>query len=867
MTEPREPCDRTSFRNPVTELRCPSAILTLIFMALQFRPRFSLLSGFTFASLLLTGALAVSAQSPSLQAARVSAERAFLSGKFNEVESLTQAFTSDDWAVALRARGLIARGEYARAEALLKPLASASPTGDAALEYGLLLQTLGRRTEARRTLQLLLSNESRSATARDYARAARAARALGRFDEANSLFREANALASNDAAINTAWGDLFLEKYQWGEAAKSYQIVLKTDPNHQPAILGMAKAVAEENPPAAAKYARRALDLNANDVAAHLLLAELEIDEDKKPEARGSIAKAQAINPHSLEAHALKAAVGFVEGNLGEYKESLGAALKINPLYGEALRVVGSVTARFYRFDEAVEQVRMGIALDRENARAYADLGTHLMRTGDERNARRALETAWGSDPYNGVTKNLLDLLDKLETFETIRDGELVIKLHPDEFGVMREYVPALAKEALEQLSKRWEFTPKGPILIEVFPLHDDFAVRNVGLPGMIGALGACFGRVVTMDSPKAREPGSFNWGATLWHEIAHVITLQLSNQRIPRWLTEGISVFEETRARPEWGREMEVPFARALDSGQVLKLRDLNAGFQNPQTISLAYYEASLLVEHIIKKYGEPALRNLVKSFADGIDTEAAIKKILSTDIDALQVSFDAFLTDRFAGLRRALTAPEGFAMDLPLDRIKAAAAAHPESFAVQMALGRALRATDPAAAIQAFERAAKLAPMVTGPESPYHQIVEVAMATGNKGKAADALDTLTAHEHTDVESARQLAGLLDPEKDRARLRIALKRVTSIDPFDAGAHTQLGRMALASGDTAEAVTAFRVALAAGPIDRAGAHADLAEGLLQSGRKDDAKREVLAALEIAPTYVRAQELLLKLIEG
>src|SRR5688500_779335 len=103
-------------------------------MALEFRPRVSLLSGFTLASLLLTGGLSLSAQSPSNQAARVTAERAFLSGKFDDVESLTQGLASDDWAVALRARALIARGEYAKAEALLKPLVGASPTGEAALE-------------------------------------------------------------------------------------------------------------------------------------------------------------------------------------------------------------------------------------------------------------------------------------------------------------------------------------------------------------------------------------------------------------------------------------------------------------------------------------------------------------------------------------------------------------------------------------------------------------------------------------------------------------------------------------------------------------------------------------------------------------
>ena len=133
----------------------------------------------------------------------------------------------------------------------------------------------------------------------------------------------------------------------------------------------------------------------------------------------------------------------------------------------------------------------------------------------------------------------------------------------------MQELRAGAGQEALDALSKRWEFTPKGPILIEMFPQHDDFAVRTLGLPGMIGALGACFGRVVTLDSPKARPPGEFNWGETLWHEMAHVITLQLSSNRMPRWLSEGISVFEEKRARPEWGREMDMPFARAMDAGR----------------------------------------------------------------------------------------------------------------------------------------------------------------------------------------------------------------------------------------------------------------------------------------------------------
>ena len=797
---------------------------------------------------------------------RVAAERALVAGRYDEVERLT-ANATDEPSSVLRAKALIARGEYAAAEKVLAPLASASPGGSATLELGLLQFYLGRRSEARRSMQLVLMAEPRNPTARDFARAGRAARALGQFQEANSYYREAIGAAPTDAAIDAEWGELFLEKHQWGEAARSFQAALKSQPDYGPAHLGLARALAQENPPAAERAAQRALELNPSDVGAHLFFAESALMEDNKAAARESIRKARSINPNSLEAHALDAAVNYVEGNDAEYKAAIATALKINALYGEAFRVVGEVAARYYRFDEAAEQTRRAIAIDRENPRAQADLGSHLMRTGDERNARRALETAFRIDPYDAVTYNLLQLLDQLDTFQTITDGDLVIKLHPDEVGVMREYVPALARQAMDALSKRWNFTPKGPILIEVFPRHDDFAVRTLGLPGMIGALGACFGRVVTMDSPKARPPGDFSWAATLWHEIAHVITLQLSDQRIPRWLSEGISEYEETRARPEWFRNMTVPFVRAMESGEVIKLRELNSGFQDPRTISLAYYQASVLVEHLVQKFGEEALRAFVASFAEGIDTETAIQRVFKTDIDALQTSFDAYINERYGGLRRALAVPAGFNPDQPLDRLKAAAAEHPDNYTVQVALGRALRSSDPGAAMQAFERAIKLAPMITGEESPYSQIVEIALAQGDKARAAQALETMLQYEHTAVDAARQLVQLLEDEKDPARARNAIQKIVAIDPFDSASHSALGRMALASGEAPDAVRNFRVALAAGPVNRATAHTDLAEALLLTGNRAEAKREALAALEIAPTYERAQDILLKLADG
>src|SRR5258708_26996189 len=109
---------------------------------------------------------------------------------------------------------------------------------------------------------------------------------------------------------------------------------------------------------------------------------------------------------------------------------------------------------------------------------------------------------------------------------------------------------------------------------------------------------------------------------------------VEMSNEGVPRWRTEGISVYEEKKARNEWGREMDVTFAGMLNRGETLTLRDLNSAFTNPKTISLAYFQASLLVEHIVNAYGDAGLRKLVRAYAQGIDTDAALKTALDTDL-----------------------------------------------------------------------------------------------------------------------------------------------------------------------------------------------------------------------------------------
>ena len=799
------------------------------------------------------------------------ARRAIAHGQPREAEAMArQRGTSDAAAAAVLGQLAADRGRYEEAVGLLGPAAGREPGGEAALQLALVYQRTGRAEEARQLLTGVLNAGSGGDSEAQF-RAARAAHALGRAREANALYRAASA-ASSDPAIDTAWGTLFLEKYNKPEAHKSLQAAIAADAQWAPAHAALARVLADENPPAATAAAGRALEIDADLIEAHLLLAELALNDSRYDDARTRIDTVLGLNPSHLEAHAWTAAIAYVRDEREAFEAGVRRVLAINPRYSDVYRVAADLAARNYRFEEAVALTRQALALDPDNSRASGDLGLHLMRTGDEGEARRALERSFKADPFDVVTYNLLTLLDSLDKFVVESSGDLVFKFHPDEAPVLREYAIPLAHEALTSLAARYQITPKGPILIEVFPNHDDFAVRTLGLPGMIGALGACFGRVVTMDSPRAKAPGTFSWQATLWHELAHVVTLQLSNQRVPRWLTEGISVFEESKARPEWGRDMEVPFATALRRGQILAVKDLNGGFTKPETIGLAYYESSLLVEHIVEKFGQPALRTLVATYGQGLEGGAALEKGLGVTMDALQESFDAALQARFASLMAALgepgdDAPDGGRGGDGLAALKAAAAAHPGSYEAQLALGRALADAGEPAAFEPLERASALVPMATGERGPQALMAELAEKLGDLPRAIRAYRAWLTHDHAVVEPARRLATLAQKAGDRDAEYAAFRRIVEIDPFDAQAHMGLGRAALHAQDPALAIREFRAALAAGVQDKASAHTSLGEAYLRGGRAADAKKQALLALEIAPAFEQAQDLLLRTVDG
>ena len=137
------------------------------------------------------------------------------------------------------ARKAIDTGRYADAEKLLASPAASAPGGDAALELGKLQLYLGKKAEGTRTLQRVI-NASPQNTVVDFVRLGEAERVLGQFQQANADFRQANQLAPQNVAANIGWGEVFAEKYNRSDAAKSFQAALMAEPDNVRAKVGMA---------------------------------------------------------------------------------------------------------------------------------------------------------------------------------------------------------------------------------------------------------------------------------------------------------------------------------------------------------------------------------------------------------------------------------------------------------------------------------------------------------------------------------------------------------------------------------------------------------------------------------------------------
>jgi tetratricopeptide (TPR) repeat protein len=693
---------------------------------------------------------------------------------------------------------------------------------------------------------------------------------IEKFKDANELFIDAREADPTFIDAFIAQGELLNEKYNYGEASTLFEDALKINPNSPRALVGRARSKAfgsTEEPSAAVD---RALTVNPNYTEAVGLRAWLDLEAGNYESAQKAIDRALAVNPNAVDVLAVRASVFYLTDKKSELDSEIKRALAINPHAGEFFDTLAHFAVNNRRYVDAVDFGNRAITLSPQLWSARAQLGIQLLRVGRITEGRAELERAFAGDAYNVWAKNTLDLLDSMKDYTDTVRGPFLVKSAPAESAAFAVYAADLLEEAHKKLTAKYRFTPRAPIQVEVFPNHDDFAVRSLGLPGL-GALGVCFGQVIAMDSPSARQKGEFNWGSTLWHEFTHVITLQITDHRIPRWFSEGLSVYEERRGRTGWGENWSLDKLKAISEGRFVKIEDLDGAFTRPKSpdgVGLAYFQASQVCEFVEEKFGFDAILGMLAMYKEGARTADVLQRALKLSSVEFDKAFADFVKGKTAGYLEAVGSglsrrpgEQPPPKNVLLETLKT----RPNDYFAHLRLGAAYKNDgETERAIEHLKRAAELFPFYSASGNPYELMADIYESRGQTQEAAAALEALTQVNETNADALARLARLRFAMKDLKGVVEALKRSFYAQPFDASLHKLAGGAYLDLGNSGEAIREFRVEIALAPADLAEAHFDLARALEAAGNRAEARREVIRALEIAPGFEKAQELLLKL---
>src|SRR4030095_160430 len=559
--------------------------------------------------------------------------------------------------------------EYERSlEDLRKARAPRADMWNSELREAEALETIGQGQRANAIYERLVKQytDNNSQTAAELTLIARALVHLERFQDANDIYRSAIEADSTYLEAQLGGAELFTAKYSYGDAAKFLEDALQINPASARAYFDFALNKRLDGGGDLTNALNRALQINPNFVDALNLKAALTLEASQLDQASAEIEKALKVNPQSLEAHSLRAAAAYLQDR--DIAPEVAATLAINQRYGGLYNTLAHFATITRRTKQAVTFARKAIELSPTLWDAHLNLGMSLLRLGQMQEGRAAGARAFKGDPFNVWAKNTLDLLDTMQDFRETKRGSFVIKTSEQESDVLTTYAGNLLDEAAAKLTAKYRFTPKASVIVEIFQNHEDFAVRTLGIPGL-GALGVCFGPLVALDSPSARQAGEFNWGSTLWHEYTHVITLQMTDYRIPRWFSEGLSVYEERRARPGWGDDWNPLFVRAFTERRWFKMADLDAGFQRPKTpqdVPIAYFQASQVCEFIADGYGFDAILRMLAMYRDKARTPDVLQQVLKLSESDFDREFAAYIESKVKPLQQALLTPTNNAASL---------------------------------------------------------------------------------------------------------------------------------------------------------------------------------------------------------
>ncbi len=667
-----------------------------------------------------------------------------------------------------------------------------------------------------------------------------------------------------------AAGQLALDKHDYQVAAKEFTKALDFAPDHPDALFGLAQAYAESDREKADEFLQRTLLRNPAHLPAQLFVAERHIDAERYREAEAVLDEVEAVNPELPAAWAYRAVIAHLESRHEDEGLYRRIALGWWPLNPAVDSLIGRKLSQHYRFAEGAKYQRRALAMDEQYFPAKFLLAQDLMRQGDDEGWRLNAQV-FEHDGYNVVAHNLLKLEERLAKFRTLTSHNLIIRMDGQEADVYGPQVLQLLERARDTLCAKYQFELTEPVIVEIFPEQPDFAIRTFGLPGGEGFLGVCFGRVITANSPAAQGANPSNWQAVLWHEFCHVVTLRKTDNKMPRWLSEGISVYEELQENSTWGQRMTPQYREWIVTDQMPPVSEMSSAFLRPRSaahLQFAYYQAALVVEFIVDRFGFEALVRILNDLQGGILLEDALPRH-TVPLPQLDAAFSEHARQRAAAYGSELNweQPDEATRQDPA-ALEAWKAQHPDSYLAQYDRAQSLiRGGQWAEARDLLQVLVAKCPEHVGSDSPYLLLAAAYRGLNETPAERAVLEELARRSDAALSIYERLIELAEQAEDWPAMLTNCERALAVQPLRPAAQRSYATAARRLGRQGAAIAAYQALLALDPGDPADLHYQLARLHRERFEYEPARYHVIRALEEAPRFRAAQALLLEVIPG
>ena len=735
--------------------------------------------------------------------------------------------------------------------------------------------------EALLAIEKLVSSASwRYTDADDLVALGAAALALGADakDVQEGFFERARRNFRNRPDGFVAAGQLANQKADFQLAGEILLPAVKDFEDNPDILFEASEALRTADKQASMELLQKVLNINPHYAPALCRIVEQQIDGEDYSQAETTLDRLLQMNPHSPEAHSLQAVIHHLANDVDSENASIAAATQFSGPSAAVFHLMGRKLSQKYRFAEGAQYQRKALQATPDFAPARIQLAQDLLRLGQEPEGWMLAEEAYSQDGYNTTLFNLLQLRDSMQQFTTIETPHFLIRMDADEAIVYGRQVEQLLETAWAEMTARYQFTPQGQVVVEIFDRADDFAVRTFGIPDVAGFLGVCFGNVITANSPATRRQSPTNWESVLWHEFCHVITLQMTGNKIPRWLSEGISVYEERLRDPRWGQRMNAEYKQRIlgDEDRVTPVAQLSNAFLTAKDgldLNFVYYESSMVVEHIVREFGNEALLRILQDLNQGLMINDALSRH-TNGLEQLELQFSAFLKNEAARY-----APEAV-FDTELDddlqaRLEQLGAEHPlvinlleqrsRNVPATMALANQYMAQQDFQNAEAtLQRAIQLIPEDSSVNGPRRLLADLYQRQNKTTEEAAVLADHLQRTADDLEALLRLQELSDQSGDAVKVVDLGRSIMAVDPFQTVAMVRMARSAEATQDIPSAILALTSLLQLQPDDAAAVHLRLARQMLSSDPQQ-ARRNVLLSLQEAPRYRDAHKVLLELV--